>query len=532
MQKRLAAWFKPCIIFISTLLATGYSAGLMANSAQVETLLGSALGCELARRGLADMPIANLYIETESGCAATRPSDTDATQFSDASCAIPVNFESTSMTDYCINATSRAVLGNGFGIVPDTWTLTPGNRLDVGARSLEGLQQPYMQRLVYRQVNTADGICNLEMRVYKSHPGARDTKSLLALHGGSWTSRSFGFLGLELTIPHFVSQGFTVYAPFYRLLDTTDSSAACNNALFEDITDDASAALSWVLENNTRYGDTGLPVVFGQSAGGHLALSLAINQPESVAGLIAFYPPTDFTDFIERVQSGNYTNPQGLSILDRVVNGDSESVNAQLPLVVNNSFPQRIESEAADWPPMYLLQGASDELVEYRQSVRVCDALGGRSLNGAEVEVAPVNELLESISCTAQTSPASVLKLIQEGEHALDVCLNDLFSDLCPSGGAASRALVSQSINDAAQFAAAVNVSDGRAVQPVDNEAPDSDSGSSDDMDTDGDLIAMTVPVVMSSGGGAFGVFSLLLLLGVLRNCIHNDSTARRASEL
>jgi len=466
----------------------------------VEDLLGTALGCSLAESERASMNIAPLYQVIDGQCMAVTPDGDSGGWFSDNQCESPVTYTRTNMQDYCLAASNRAQLGNGVGIRADSWTLTPGNQIDFGARSLDGVTQPYMQRLVYRQVETPRGRCDLEMRVYKSHPAATGQRSMMALHGGSWSSRSFGFLGLELTIPHYVEQGFVVYAPFYRLLDDTDSSAACNQADFVDIVDDADVALDWVLDNASRFGSGGTPVVFGQSAGGHLALSLSVNRPTSVSGAVLMYPPTDFSDFLMRVQSGAYTNPQGLSILERVVGVPLNQASPASSLVDENSFPTRIATEGNDWPAMFIVQGSADALVEARQSVRLCDALAGRTLGAVDEEVGQANELRDVIACGTNSSPASTLHLFQRGDHALDVCVNPNVDELCLSGGAASRALVAQSISNAASFSVAAYES----VAPLGTDAGSDTDGGSDS--------GSTGSGVSTGGGGSLDIMSLLAL--------------------
>lgn len=462
----------------------------------VSDLLGTALLCTLAERQLADMSIAPLYQVEEGECVSVIPDSDDGAWFGDAQCTVPVTYERTSMQNYCSSATNRAELGNGLNIRSDVWTLNPGNQLDLGARSLESITQPYMQRLIYRQVQTSRGRCDLEMRVYKKHPNSTGERSLVALHGGSWTSRSFGYLGLEMSVPHFVDQGFVVYAPFYRLLDDTDSSAACNQADLANIVEDGSAALDWVLDNASQFGSSGIPVVFGQSAGAHLALSLSVNRPTSVSGAVLMYPPTDFTDFLQRVQSGAYTDAQGLGVLERVVGSSPEATSLSLPLVVDNSFPQRIATEGSAWPSMFMVHGSDDTLVEARQSVRLCDALAGRELGDANQELGEADELRDVIACDGQSNDASQLHLIKRGEHALDVCINPLVPDLCFSGGSAGRSLVSQSVSEAVSFSTS-------AFDAVAAAAEDSDGDSTDTADV----------VSSGGGGGAFGLLSLGLLV-------------------
>lgn len=478
----------------------------------VSDLLGTSFACAFANRERLELNVEPLYQNTTGQCTAVVPDGDAGSWYSDNECLNSVVYTRTSMQQFCAAASNRAELGNGVGIRADSWTLTPGSQLDLGSRSLQGVAQPYMQRLVYRRVQTARGSCDLEMRVYKKHPAAVGQRSMIALHGGSWTSRSFGYLGLELSVSHYVNQGFVVYAPFYRLLDNTDSTSACNEADFNDIVDDANFSLEWVMNNAERFGSEGAPVVLGQSAGGHLALSLAVNQPALVSGAIVMYPPTDFGDFLNRVQTGVYTNEEGLSVLSRVVGGDADTANINLPVVSENSFPTRIVQEGNDWPPMFIVQGSSDELVEARHAVRLCDALAGRVLPEANEEVGIANELREVIQCGDQSSPNSQLHLIREGQHALDVCLNENVPDLCPSGNAASRSLISQSIGEAITFALAAHQASLDEAQLNASQQVESESGASKDNTTpDNNGSDSVTEVVVKSSGGASMLFLLLL---------------------
>ncbi len=441
------------VAIASGLLLVGQHASAQSNPS-ISSIFQSVLACALIEPLLSDSEPEPLYVLDAANCVSVVPdSSSNGTYYTDASCSSEISFEATALLSHCEVLLDAGRLGEGDGLVADTWTLSPGNRIDLGARPLDGIAQPYLQRLIYRTVETDGGSCNLEMRVYSPRPGVTAKGSLLALHGGSWSARGFGFFGLELTIPHFIDQGFVVYAPFYRLLGDSEGSAACHNASIVDITNDASAALTWVRENAAQYGSTAKPVVFGQSAGAHLAASLALNHPEDVAAGVLFYPPTDFTDFALRVRNGHYTNSQGLNILTKVIGGTAEEADLSATPVPENSFPTRIIEGALEVPPLMMVHGLQDDLVEARQSIRLCDALAGRQLMSVNTEVQPLAQLRESVAC----GEGSTLQLIQEGQHALDVCVADtlIATDLCPSGSTASRLEVSDAIADAASFAVA-----------------------------------------------------------------------------
>lgn len=439
-----------CIVFFATTLFTAAS-GAQSNPALSE-VFQNALACALVEPLLSDSAVAPLYERVENQCVSVVPDQNRAdSYYEDASCTIPVNFSNTSLYSYCELLLDPSSLGEGEGIVTDEWTLSPGTRLDLGARSLDGVWQPYMLRTIYQTMETAGGLCSLEMRVYSPKPGITQQGSLLAFHGGSWSARGFGFFGLELTIPHFVNEGFVVFVPFYRLLDSSEGSAACNNSTITHVVEDAEAALEWVRNNAESFGGTSKPVVFGQSAGGHLALSLLVNQPESVAGGVLLYPPTDFTDFALRVRNGSYDNSQGLNILDTVIGVSASQADLNASPIPENSFPIRIVESAIRPPPVLIIHGMQDDLVEARQSIRLCDALASRELLAADAPTPELSKLRETISCGEDSS----LQLIREGKHALDVCVADLSiaTDLCPSGSSASRQEVSLAIADAVAFA-------------------------------------------------------------------------------
>lgn len=418
----------------------------------IKDLFQNELACALVEPLLAQMPVEPLFLQQGTDCVATVPDEqAGLSYFADDQCRVPVDFTPTSLRDHCAVLLDASLLGEGDGAMADTWTLPPGARMDVGARSLDGVNQPYLQRSIYRTVATARGECDLEMRVYSRHPQASGQQSLLALHGGSWSARGFGFFGLELTIPHFVNQGFVVYAPFYRLLGESDGSVACNGATITEVVEDAEAALLWVQNNASTFGSAATPVVFGQSAGAHLATSLAVNKASDVSAAVLFYPPTDFTDFALRVQGGFYTNAQGLGILERVIGSSADAADISASPIVENSFPLTIVEQDLSVPPVFMLHGMADDLVEPRQSVRLCEAIARTTLTATEQSVPVPAGLSEIRACGADSS----LQLVTEGLHALDVCFAGTFlpTDLCPSGSEDSRQVVSESIGSAVAFA-------------------------------------------------------------------------------
>lgn len=414
--------------------------------------IGSAVGCDLSAHLKADMVVNPVYMLEGSQCVSARPS-ASGSYFADSGCTQPLEYQRTSQQQFCVAALDKSNLGQGGNTLEERqWTLSPGTAYDVGAASIEGLQQPYRSSVTYRSIDTPRGQCQLEMRVYKNdlRDGQSSHKPLIAVHGGSWSSRGFGTFGIEASVAKYTDQGFVVFAPFYRLLGDREGSAACNMASLPEITSDINAALLWVENNAQQYGVAGKPVVIGQSAGGHLALSLAVNFPERVAGALLFYPPTDFEDFLSQAQNGAYTNDEGLGILSRVLGEDATQYDVSLTPVPENSFPALVEPEPDIYPPVFIMHGLADELVPARQSMRLCNALAGRP-----VEQLFDTPLYRNIDC----GDGSELNLFAEGNHALDICLvsGGLLAASCLSGSEQSRQLVADQIDRSASWAAFVS---------------------------------------------------------------------------
>lgn len=412
--------------------------------------IGTALGCELSSTLMADMTVNPLYSAAGLQCLPSNPGASGAF-FTDEACRNEIAFAATSQQQFCAEAIDRTNLGNGATVVEGRWTLSPGTRYDVGAASLTGLTQPYRTSQIYRRVNRGTGDCLLEMRIYKNMPGATGQRPLIALHGGSWSSRGFGAFGIEATVAHYTDQGFTVFAPFYRLLGDSAAGPQCNDATLPQIVDDIEAALDWVEVQAPQYGASGKPIVFGQSAGAHLALSLAVNQSPRVAGAVLLYPPTDFEHFVLQARSGEYTNQQGLNILSKVLGEEAGDADISQSPIPENTFPAIVAPRPDGFPPMFIVHGMADELVLPDQSLRLCNALAGTALDQPVPDTAGLSQ---AVDCGVD----SELHLFSEGKHALDICLstNALLGESCLSGSAQSKALIAATLKDASRWSAEI----------------------------------------------------------------------------
>ncbi len=490
---------------------TQQQVNLFENSDTLTQLLGTTLGCELSKELTIDLLANPLYSNDGGDCVAVgHTSLQNRDYFADAQCQQAVTFQNTPPQVFCSTALDKETLGDASGLPESSsvWTLNPGNRYDLGAASLAGFTQPYMQRVTYKQVQTAAGMCELEMRIYKNNLAESGQKSMLALHGGSWRARGFGFFGLEMSVPRFTDQGFVVFAPFYRLLDNKEGPAACNGASILEVVEDATDALQWVVDHAADFGAMDYPTLFGQSAGAHLAASVSVNKPDSVANTILYYPPTDFTEFALRVQDGSYTNEEGLGILEVVMGGDASTIDISASPVPENTLPPKVESDPDFFPPMFFLHGLADELVVATQSTRLCGALGGNIDAARDRDFWIQRPDLRSIVDCDQRG--SEMHLIKEGDHALDVCpsSNVLLQDLCLSGSAASRVLVADSMASSARWAS--EIADQRLAERA-GSAGTVESGSP--QPTDSTPLENVTEADPESGGGSGGGGLVLWLL-------------------
>lgn len=412
--------------------------------------------------------------------------------YSDEQCLKTVNFLATSDVDFCSYVLDTERLGNAESSPEtlDRWTLSPGTRFDIGAVPLSGLLQPFTQRVKYKQVTTAQGECSLEMRIHTLAPNASGTslKPLIAFHGGSWQRRSSGALGIESVSTLFANEGYVVFAPFYRLIDTNEGNAACNDATLSDVLDDAHDAMDWVRANGSLYGAEGKPVVFGQSAGGHMSAVLAVERPDEISSAVLFYGPTDFADFARQILSGEVDSETGKGILETVVGQTLETLDIDAPLIRRNTLTERIVDEVVSPPPFFLLHGMQDTVLPFDQSVRLCDALAGDPDSGPAATAVTADSVDPFKRVVACDLAGSELHLITEGEHALDLCIAE---ELCLAGSPASARATADSVQ---------RMLDWVQLMDIDEE----------DMPISNDGVAGSEPLASVGGGTSFSGMALL----------------------
>ncbi|MGV6817406.1 MAG: alpha/beta hydrolase [Thiotrichales bacterium] len=417
------------------------------NTKGLVDLVAQAASCELASNEREDMPSSAVYSLVSGSCEAVNPAALNQKQtlYFDTDCQQPFDFIPTSWVDYCSETLDSLRLGNGLlhSDFINSWQLSPGTSLKLGVEPVSDNFMPWMTRRIYKEtVKKEVGICALEMRVYKRSIGEEKQKPLLMLHGGAWNSRVLGFVGMEAMISHYTDAGFVVFAPFYRLTESDEATAACHDVKGEDILDDVEDALAWVNEHQSEFGSEGPVYLFGQSAGAHLALSLAYYHPKQVKKAVLMYPPTDFAHLVQQYQSGQLSARvvEGERALESFLGRELLTVSVNDPDIVANSFPEKIHGAPERTPPVFILHGVKDQVVPVDQSIRLCNSYSAEDL---ATELLPLNGLREKFSCGADQSQ---MHLFAEGDHALDACV---FSLYCPAGSTESQTLVADSLREA-----------------------------------------------------------------------------------
>ena len=407
---------------------------------QIQAVIGSAAACEATHAVRSNLAHQTLYTSVAGSCVVADLDGTDTgNYFADAACSQAVKYRPTPYTSFCsqvLTVPSKLGVEKLVSEPSPTWTLAHGPRFNLGVDSITANAAPFMARTNYQNI----GLCSLEMRVYKKDINTSNLKPLLALHGGSWKYRGFGYVGLESQISHLTEAGFIVFMPSYRLTGVDPGNASCGYANWQQITSDATYAVDWIKQNGALYGASNDKVaVFGQSAGAHLATYVVVNKSSDVAKGLLLYPPTDAGDFMRNLQNGAIVNPIGVESLQSFLGVNLySSASLSNPAVSANSFPALVASAPAKYPPVFIIHGRSDTLVPSSQSVRLCNAYTGAS----DVNYGPaLNDggLIEK----AYQCGSSQLHLVAQGEHALDFCLPGV---LCPAGDLPSQAAVRDSL--------------------------------------------------------------------------------------
>ncbi|NVD44529.1 alpha/beta hydrolase [Qipengyuania atrilutea] len=186
--------------------------------------------------------------------------------------------------------------------------------------------------------------------VYRDPAASGPQPVILFVHGGGWHAGSpddYGFAARNLA-----KEGFVVVLSGYRLYP---------DARFPAMLEDTADALQWTSENVTRYGgDADRIYLAGHSAGAYNAVMLALDpqwlearglSPDRIAGAIGIAGPYDFLPF------------------------DTDSTRNSFGEADNPEATQPIAFARGDAPPLLLMTGTEDTVVEPRNTKALAEAM-------------------------------------------------------------------------------------------------------------------------------------------------------------
>jgi acetyl esterase/lipase len=200
----------------------------------------------------------------------------------------------------------------------------------------------------------------------------------LYLHGGGWRagSRREG-PGAAATwfFDRVARHGLAVASVDYRLSGEARFPAQC---------EDVAAAARFLAEHADRYGLPDAQVVWGVSAGGHLAALHALRDATTRAA-VCWYAPTDLATLADDVADASGRPDRGAASREgMLVGGPLNERRAQ----VAEASPVTWAARATSPPPFLLVHGDADSSVPPRQSRRLADALGAAG-GRVRMELAP-----------------------------------------------------------------------------------------------------------------------------------------------
>lgn len=190
-------------------------------------------------------------------------------------------------------------------------------------------------------------------------------KVIVAIHGGGWSSGDRKSASLKM-IQMATQQGYAVINVGYRLTDEAKWPAQLH---------DVKAAIRFIRANAKQYRfDTRNIVVWGNSAGGHLASMLAatngMEEMEDLAmgnskssskiqGVLSWYGISDVSKLPDA--SINIANKlMGYNVRDK-----AEEAKVASPIhYINNNFP-----------PIFMIHGTNDRIVPFEQAVEFAKAI-------------------------------------------------------------------------------------------------------------------------------------------------------------
>ncbi|MEV6180325.1 alpha/beta hydrolase [Streptomyces sp. NPDC052015] len=233
---------------------------------------------------------------------------------------------------------------------PDEAPLPPAAVLADGVRLLRGV--PYADVPGARPLE-------LDLWLPEPRPGRSPAPLVIFVHGGAWRRGRREDMGYRMRrwepgpFARIAAAGLAVASVDYRL---------SGEALFPAPLEDLRSALRWLVRRSPELAtDPERVVVWGESAGGHLAALLALSPgAPRLKGAVAWYAPSDLTR-----QGDDPGSPEALLL---------GAPPADVPDLARQASPEAQVRPGA--PPFLLAHGEDDSMVACDHSRRLAARLG------------------------------------------------------------------------------------------------------------------------------------------------------------
>jgi acetyl esterase/lipase len=212
------------------------------------------------------------------------------------------------------------------------------------------------------------GFRPLLLDLYRPAAGAVPPPLVVFLHGGGWLRGDRSLVGPKFAgwrpgpLARLAAAGFAVASADYRL---------SGEARFPAQLDDVSAAVDWLTGRADEYGfDAGRIVLWGESAGAHLAALLGLRSPGRVRGVVDWYGPADLAALDKQVGAAGALTDDPLDSREARLLG---APVAEVPELARAASP--ISHVRAGAPPFLIAHGTDDRAVPFEQSEALAAAL-------------------------------------------------------------------------------------------------------------------------------------------------------------
>ncbi len=260
--------------------------------------------------------------------------------------------------------------------------------------------------IIYRTIENEELTLNI---YYPNREGTFPT--IVFIHGGGFIVGSKDRSKCEKICKMLANYGYVVFSVDYRLAPIKylykNRETIKEDLLICDMVDDIRSSIIYAKKNAQIYnGNPNELFLFGRSAGGHLALLTAFSclgdshfidetdgsiQQYKIAGVIAFYPVTDFSKVYNFYGIKNILK----ALIYRGTGGSEEEL--EYLYKVFSPLTYISEKNRHSIPPVFLVTGEKDKLVNPDQSEILFDKMQKLQLKSVLLELPWANHSFDVI---------------------------------------------------------------------------------------------------------------------------------------